>query len=249
MDLGLDGKVAIVTGASRGLGRAAAVSLSAEGARVLGVARSADDLETLRQRDPERIAVAECDMSDPEQVAALPQRAIDRFGGLDIVVNNAGIAPAAKFMEQDWEVWRRVLEVNVTAPAILANAAGPHLAAQGSGKVINVVSTSGLKGKPGLVAYSTSKGALVRQTEALAAEWARHNIQVNAIAPGAFKTEAQSAVTASPEMLEKRVRKIPARRMAESEEFGPIVCMLASPLNDFVTGAVFVIDGGEVSKL
>lgn len=249
MDLGLEGKVAIVTGASRGLGRAAAARLAGEGARVLGVARSVDDLQTLRAEDPERIDVAACDMSDPAQVAALPQRAIERFGGLDIVVNNAGIAPAATFMEQDWDLWRRVLEVNVTAPAILANAAGPHFVEQGSGKVINIVSTSGLKGKPGLVAYSTSKGALVRQTEALAAEWARHNIQVNAIAPGAFKTDAQSAVTSSPEMLEKRVRKIPARRMAESEEFGPIVCMLASPLNDFVTGAVFVIDGGEVSKL
>lgn len=249
MDLGLDGKVAIVTGASRGLGRAAALGLAGEGAKVLGVARSADALASLRETDPERIDVAECDMSDAAQVAALPERAIERFGGLDVIVNNAGIAPAAEFMAQDWDTWRRVLEVNVTAPAVLAAAAGPHLAAQGSGKVINVVSTSGLKGKPGLVAYSTSKGALVRQTEALAAEWARHNIQVNAIAPGAFKTEAQSAVTSSEEMLEKRVRKIPARRMAESEEFGPIVCMLASPLNDFVTGATFVIDGGEVAKL
>lgn len=249
MDLELDGKVAIVTGASRGLGRAAASRLAEEGVRVLGVARSVDALEGLRAESPERIEVAPCDMSDAAQVATLPQRAVERFGRLDIVVNNAGIAPAATFLEQDWDLWRKVLEVNVTAPAILAQAAAPHFIEQGSGKVINIASTSGLKGKPGLVAYSTSKGALVRQTEALAAEWARHNIQVNAIAPGAFKTDAQSAVTSSPEMLEKRVRKIPARRMAESEEFGPLVCMLASPLNDFVTGSVFVIDGGEVSKL
>lgn len=249
MDLGLDGQVAIVTGASRGLGRAAARSLAGEGVKVLAAARTVADLEQLAAEHPGMIAATECDMSDAARVASLPAEAIDRFGGLNIVVNNAGIAPAATFLEQDWEVWRNVLEVNVTAPAVLANAAGQHLAAQGSGKIINIVSTSGLRGKPGLVAYSTSKGALVRQTEALASEWARHNIQVNAIAPGAFKTEAQSAVTSSEEMLERRIRKIPARRMAESEEFGPIVCMVASPLNDFVTGAVFVIDGGEVSKL
>jgi 2-deoxy-D-gluconate 3-dehydrogenase len=249
MDLGLEGQVAIVTGASRGLGRAAAQSLAAEGVKVLGVARSVDALESLAAENPGQIAVHGCDMSDGDQVAALPGIALEKFGGLNIVVNNAGIAPAATFLEQDWEVWRDVLAVNVTAPAILASAAGQHMARQGSGKIINIVSTSGLRGKPGLVAYSTSKGALVRQTEALASEWARHGIQVNAIAPGAFRTEAQSAVTSSDEMFEKRIKKIPARRMAESEEFGPIVCMVASPLNDFVTGATFVIDGGEVSKL
>jgi len=249
MDLELAGKVAIVTGAGRGLGRAAALSLVAEGARVLGVARSPEQLERLREAAPERIAIAVCDVAEHDRVAELPQLAIEQLGGLDIVVNNAGIAPAQNVIEQDWESWRRVLDVNVTAPAVLAVAAAPHFVAQGGGKIINVVSTSGLRGKPGLVAYSTSKGALVRQTEALAAEWATHNIQVNAIAPGAFKTDAQSQVLGSPEILERRLRKIPARRMAEDSEFGPMVCMLASPLNDFMTGATVVIDGGEVSKL
>jgi 2-dehydro-3-deoxy-D-gluconate 5-dehydrogenase len=249
MDLGLNGRVAIVTGASRGLGRAAALALAGEGMQVLGVARSTDALATLAEERPDAIAVAGCDMRDQEQVATLPAQAIERFGRLDAVVNNAGIAPAATFMEQDWDKWREVLEVNVTAPAVLAHAAGRHFAEQGSGKVINVVSTSGLRGKPGLVAYSSSKGALIRQTEALASEWARHGIQVNAIAPGAFDTDAQSAVTSSPEMLERRLRKIPARRMGAVEEFGPLVCLLASPASDFVTGATFVIDGGEVSKL
>jgi 2-deoxy-D-gluconate 3-dehydrogenase len=87
------------------------------------------------------------------------------------------------------------------------------------------------------------------RTQSLASEWARHNVQVNAIAPGAFATEAQKAVTSSPDMLEKRVRKIPARRMGEIEEFGPVVCLLSSPRSNFITGATFVIDGGEVSKL
>lgn len=249
MDLDLEDKVAIVTGASRGLGRAAASALAAEGMKVLGVARCADALATLAAEDGDHIAVAECDMRDLDRVAALPDDAISRFGRLDAIVNNAGIAPASAFLEQDWQVWEDVLTINVTAPAVLARAAGRHFEEQGSGKVINIASTSGLRGKPGLVAYSSSKGALLRFTESLASEWARINVQVNAIAPGAFVTEAQSAVTSSPELLERRIRKIPARRMGATEEFGPLVCLLASPSSDFITGATFVIDGGEVSKL
>lgn len=249
MDLGLEGKVAIVTGASRGLGRAAAETLVAEGARVLAVARSADALAELAASAPGKIVAQACDMRDADQVAGLADAAFEAFGGLHAVVNNAGIAPATAFAEQDFDVWREVLAVNVTAPAILARAAGRRFLEQGSGKVVNVASTSGLRGKPTLAAYSASKGALLRFTEALAAEWARHGVQVNAIAPGAFATDAQSAVTSSPEVLERRVRKIPARRMGDVAEFGPLVAYLVSPLSDFVSGSTFVIDGGEVSKL
>jgi 2-deoxy-D-gluconate 3-dehydrogenase len=250
MDLGLQGRVAVVTGASRGLGRAAAEALAAEGMSVLGAARSVELLAELETAHPGRVATVACDMRDAEQVAGLAQAAVDRFGRLDVVVNNAGIAPAAEFMEQDFDVWSEVLAVNVTAPAVLAHAAGRIFRERGEGgKIVNVVSTSGLRGKPRLVAYSTSKGALVRFTEALAAEWARYGIQVNAIAPGAFATDAQSAVTSSADVLAQRLRKIPARRMAEPEEFGPLVAYLASPLSRFVTGATFVIDGGEVAKL
>jgi 2-dehydro-3-deoxy-D-gluconate 5-dehydrogenase len=120
---------------------------------------------------------------------------------------------------------------------------------QGSGKIINIASISGLRGKASLVAYSASKGALIQMSKALAAEWARHNIQVNAIAPGGFKTEAQAAVLNDPEILRRRVRKIPAGRMADKDEIGPMICYLASPKSDFVTGAVFVIDGGETAKI
>jgi 2-deoxy-D-gluconate 3-dehydrogenase len=249
MNLDLDGRVAIVTGASRGLGHAAATALVAEGVRVLVVARSADDLEKLRATAPDRIATAVVDMADAEQVASLPEQALAHFDRLDIVVNNAGIAPAGKFVEQPLEQWDRVFAVNVRAPAILARAAGKHLLAQRSGKIINVASTSGINGKPVLVSYSATKGAVLQFTKALGAEWARFGVQVNAIAPGAFETDAQAAVTGSPEVLERRLRKIPAGRMGRAEEFGPLVCYLASPLSDFMTGSVLVFDGGEVNKL
>lgn len=249
MDLQLAGKVAIVTGASRGLGKAAAEALLAEGARVLLVARSVDQLEEVHQRHPEHSAVRQCDMRDMDAVASLADAAVEAFGGLDIVVNNAGIAPAGLFHEQSQGVWDEVFDVNVRAPAVLTRAAAEHLLAQGSGKIINVASTSGIKGKPMLAAYSSSKGAVLQFTKALAGEWAKKGIQVNAIAPGAFVTDAQSAVTGSDDTLARRLRKIPVGRMGEPDEIGPLVAYLSSPLSGFITGSVAVIDGGEVSRL
>ena len=249
IDFGLDGAVAIVTGASRGLGRAAAEALLEEGARVVGAARRVELLAELAASAPDHVHAVEVDMRDIAAVEALPELAVDRFGRLDAVVNNAGIAPAGAFLEQSLDTWREVMDVNVIAPAALARAAGRILVPQGSGKIVNVASTSGLLGKPTLVAYSASKGAVLQMTKALGAEWGRAGVQVNAIAPGAFATDAQKAVLESPQILERRLRKIPAGRMGDPAEIGALVCYLCSRLSDFVTGAVFVIDGGEVSKL
>jgi 2-deoxy-D-gluconate 3-dehydrogenase len=249
IDLQLTGRVAIVTGASRGLGRAMAVALAEQGVRVLAVARTVEDLRQLEATAPAAIRGRACDMRDLAAVAALAEQAVAEFGRLDIVVNNAGIAPAGAFLEQPDSLWNEVLTVNVTAPATLARAAGRHMIARRSGKIINIASTSGILGKPTLVAYSASKGALLQFTKALSGEWAGKGVQVNAIAPGAFSTSAQRAVLESPELLERRLRKIPARRMGLDAEIGPLVCYLSSPLSDFVTGSVFVIDGGESSKL
>ncbi len=249
IDFQLEGNVAIVTGASRGLGRATAVALAEQGVRVLAAARSMDELKQLESEYPDNIKACQCDMSDAEAVTKLPEQAINAFGTLDIVVNNAGIAPAGSFVEQDDSVWAKVMAINLIAPALLAKAAGKHLIKQGSGKIINIASTSGILGKPLLVAYSASKGGLLQFTKALAGEWARYGVQVNAIAPGAFATDAQRLVLESPDILARRLGKIPAKRMGESEEIGPMVCYLASSVSDFVTGGVFVIDGGESSKL
>jgi 2-deoxy-D-gluconate 3-dehydrogenase len=249
IDLELEGQVAIVTGAGRGLGRAIAVALAEQGARLYAVARSAAELASLEARFPGTVRSCVCDLRDRTGVARLPALAVEAFGRLDIVVNNAGIAPAGAFLDQPESVWDDVLAVNVTAPAVLSRAAGQILLAQQSGKIINIASTSGILGKAQLVAYSASKGAILQFTKALAAEWAGNGVQVNAIAPGAFVTDAQRAVLESPELLQRRLRKIPVRRMGEDHEIGPLVCYLASRKANFVTGAVYVIDGGEASRL
>ncbi|MEU1984494.1 glucose 1-dehydrogenase [Nocardia sp. NPDC019395] len=250
MDMQLKGRGVIVTGASKGLGRSAARALAAEGAEVLAVARTEDSLKELAAESfPGKIHPHVCDMRDREAVGALAAVAVDRLGRLDVVVNNAGIALAANFLEMDMSVFDETMEVNVASIAVLSQAAGRHFVeAEQGGRIINVVSTSGILGKATLAAYSASKGAAIQLTKALAAEWARHDIQVNAIAPGAFATDAQSYVTGNPEVLAKRVRKIPARRMAEPDEIGALVCYLSSPVSKFVTGAVYVIDGGETAK-
>ncbi len=249
IDFLLEDKVAIVTGASRGLGRAAAIALVEQGVRVVASARSTAELEQLASEFDGRVVAHACDMRERATVAGLPQVAIDAFGRLDIVVNNAGIAPAGAFLDQEESEWDGVMAVNITAPAVLTRAAGRLMVEKGAGKIINIASTSGLLGKATLVSYSASKGALIQFTKALSAEWAAKGVQVNAIAPGAFETEAQKAVLESPDCLQRRLRKIPARRMGSASEMGPLVCYLASELSNFVTGSVFVMDGGESCKL
>ncbi len=249
MDLRLRDSVVLVTGASRGLGAAMALELAREGATVVAAARSKDSLAEVAAQGDGRISTVEADMRDDESVRALVPEVLARHGRIDGLVNNAGIAPAGKFADQDPAVWRDAMTVNVLAPMVLAQAAGVRMIEQGGGRIVNVASTTGVRGKPFLVPYSTSKGAVVRFTEALAAEWAAKNVQVNCIAPGAFVTEAQKAVTESPELLAKRVAKIPAGRMADPSEIVPLTCLLISPLSSFTTGAVFVVDGGESGKL
>jgi 2-deoxy-D-gluconate 3-dehydrogenase len=217
---------------------------------VLAAARTRAGLEALAASAGDRVAIAEADMRDLPAVEALAAQAVETFGRLDVLVNNAGIAPAGAFLEATAEHLLHVMTVNLIAPSLLARAAATVFIGQGTGgKIINVASISGIRGKASLAAYSASKGALVQLTKALAAEWARHAIQVNAIAPGAFATEAQQAVLDSPDLNDRRLRKIPAKRWAQPSEIGPLTCYLASPLSDFVTGATFVIDGGETAKI
>ena len=249
MNLDLKDRIAIVTGASRGLGEAIVKDLVDEGALVVAAARSEEALNELSLYSPDRIAVKVADMQKSDDVEAIVDFAIHRFGSLDAVVNNAGIAPAGKFIDTEIGVMEKTFTVNVLAPAILARKAAQYFIENNlGGSIVNIASTSGIKGKALLVGYSASKGAMMRMTEALAAEWARFGIRVNTIAPGAFETEAQAAVLEDENILEARLRKIPLRRMGDPSEIGALVSYLVSTKSSFVTGSCFVIDGGEVNK-
>ena len=245
---GLDGRVAIVTGASRGLGRSIALALAEAGADVAVAARSAKELaetagavEALGRRG---LAVP-TDVTVYAQVEALVERTAATLGRLDIVVNNSGIAAVMPLAEMPPEEFRRSLEVNLVGVFNGCRAAASRLIAQKSGKIVNLASMLGAAGLAGYTAYSASKGGVIAFTRALAVEWARHNIQVNAMAPGWFVTDMNSQAFDDPRIRERLLRDVPARRTGKLEEIGPLVVYLASSASDYMTGQTVFLDGGH----
>jgi NAD(P)-dependent dehydrogenase (short-subunit alcohol dehydrogenase family) len=250
MTASLAGRVAFVTGASRGLGRAIAVALADAGADVVVAARSAADLADtaalVRERGRRAVAIS-LDVTAYEAVEAALGRAVAELGRLDVVVNNSGIAKVAPLVEWRPSDWHAVLDVNVGGVLNVCRAAGPRLIAQRSGKVINIASVLAAVGLPGYAVYAATKGALIALTRALAVEWARHNVQVNAIAPGWFATDMTAPAFGgdNPKVAERLLRDVPARRIGRPDEIGPLAVYLASPASDFVTGQTLFIDGGH----
>ena len=240
--------MAVVTGASRGLGRAIALALANAGAGVAVAARSKADLEeTARLIDGAggRAAVIPTDVASYPAVEALMKAAVDQLGALDIVVNNSGIANPKPLAETSPEEWRAVLDVNLSGVFHGCRAAAPYLIAQRRGKVINLASVLGQVGLPNYTVYGATKGGVIAMTRTLGVEWARHNVQVNAIAPGWFVTEMNQAAFADPRINERLTRDIPARRTGRTEEIGPLAVFLASSGSDFMTGQTIFLDGGH----
>jgi len=244
----LDGRVAIVTGASRGLGRAMAVALAEAGADVALAARSQPDLqETARLvavTGRRALAVA-TDVTAYAQVEVLVKRTVGELGGLHVVVNNSGIARVAPLAEMSPEDFRATLDVNLVGAFNGCRAAASHLIAQKSGKIVNVASVLAQVGLPGYSAYAASKSGVMGFTRALATEWARHSIQVNAIAPGWFVTDMNADAFGDPRVRERLLRDVPARRTGRLDEIGPLVVYLASAASDFMTGQTLFLDGGH----
>jgi 2-deoxy-D-gluconate 3-dehydrogenase len=210
--------------------------------------RSKPDLEeTARQVEAAggRALVVPTDVTRYAEVEALMDSARRELGGLDIVVNNAGIAGVKPLAEATPEDWRAVLDVNLTGVFNGCRAAAPHLLAQRRGKVINLASVLGGVGLPGYTLYAASKGGVMALTRTLAVEWARHNVQVNAIAPGWFVTDMNAEAFADPRINERLTRDIPMRRTGRLEEIGPLAVYLASAGSDFMTGQTIYLDGGH----
>lgn len=244
----LAGRKVLVTGASRGIGRAIALAVAAAGADVGLLARSLADLE--RVADEVRAlgrsaVVARMDVTDAASVDTAVDEARERLDGLDVMVNNSGVLTAAHALDTTLADWDRVMNTNLRGTFSCCQAAGRYLTAQGSGKVINVASHFGLMAAPGFSAYCASKAAILQLTRVLALEWARFGVQVNAIAPGYVATDLSADVRANPELESRILQRIPARRMADASEIGPLAVLLASSQSDYMTGSVLVVDGGQ----
>jgi 2-deoxy-D-gluconate 3-dehydrogenase len=211
-------------------------------------ARSKPDLEDtarLVEAAGGRAAVVPTDVASYPAVEALMKAAVDQLGRLDIIVNNSGIARPKPFAETSPEDWHAVLDVNLTGVFNGCRAAAPYFIAQRSGKVINLASVLGAVGLPNYTVYGASKGGVIALTRSLGVEWARHNVQVNAIAPGWFVTEMNETAFADPRINERLTRDIPARRTGRPEEIGPLALFLASAGSDFMTGQTVFLDGGH----
>jgi 2-deoxy-D-gluconate 3-dehydrogenase len=246
--LRLDGRVAVVTGASRGLGRAMALALAEAGADVALAARSKPDLEETAhqvERLGRRALAIPTDVRLLAEVETLVAQTRGLLGRLDVLVNNSGVAQVTPLAEMTPADWERVLDTNLTGVFNGCRAVASHFLAARSGKVINIASVLGAVGLPGYAAYCASKGGVIAFTRALAVEWARHNVQVNAIAPGWFVTDMNAGAFANEKVRERLLRDVPMRRTGRVEEIGPLVVYLASSASDYMTGQTIFLDGGH----
>jgi gluconate 5-dehydrogenase len=244
----LSGRVALITGGSRGLGEEIAEALGEAGASLMLVARRENWLqpavERLRGRGIE-CQSALCDVSDAGSVAQSVRATLDHFAKIDILVNNAGVTWGAPAEEMELERWRNVLDVNLTGAFLCAQAIGREMIRQGSGVILNVASVAGLRAMPGGIhsaGYVASKGGLIALTRELAAKWARHGIRVNAIAPGFFPSRmSEKALDRVQAEVEQR---IPMGRIGRAGELKGIAVFLASDASSYITGQTIAVDGG-----
>jgi 3-oxoacyl-[acyl-carrier protein] reductase len=259
MDLGLTGKRCVVTGASRGIGRATAALLAAEGARLLLVGRAADALAAAAPAGAETFAA---DVTERDAGAAIVATCVERLGGIDVLVNNAGtssVTPLDELTEEDWE---RQWQLNVRGPERLMRAAAPRMAEQGGGRIVNVVSTSGKRPSLRNAAYSVTKAAQLSLSRAYADAWVKRGVLVNAVAPGLTASElwrgegglADQEVAAGgaadrDAAMAATAAGVPLGRFAEPHEIAAVIVFLCSERASDVVGAAWSVDGGAVPTI
>jgi NAD(P)-dependent dehydrogenase (short-subunit alcohol dehydrogenase family) len=243
----LDGKVAIVTGGGKGIGRAIALGLAQSGAQVVVASRTQAELEAvaeeIRQGDGKALSVV-TDVTVNEQIENLVETTMAQFGRVDILVNNAArsfMRPLLKLREDSWD---KIFDTNCKAIFLLSRAVARLMIEQGGGRIINVTTVGAERGGHYLAAYHASKAALKMLTMCMAAEWAQYNINVNAVGPGVTRTQFSKPLWGNPDLAERIVSAIPKGRIAEPEEIVGAVLFLASDASSFITGQTIYVDGG-----
>lgn len=256
--VGLAGRHAVVTGASRGIGAVIAAALSAEGVRVSLLARDADSLQRVSDNlgGTDRTFPIVTDITDPASVLSAFAAARGHFGPVHLLINNAGQAASAKFTDTDEALWSRILAVNLTGTYLSTRQAAPDMLAAGFGRIVNIASTAGLRGAAYISAYATSKHAVIGLTRSLALEYASRNITVNAVCPGYVDTDIVKEAIANikhktgrsdGEALAALVASNPQRRLVEPREVADTVMWLCRPGAESVNGQSIVLAGGEVT--
>lgn len=246
----LEGRTALVTGASRGIGAEICAVFADAGADIVAVARDRSGLEETRRAVEgrgRRCHLLTCELADPHDVARLGEAALAACGTVDILVNNAGIARIAPALELTLDDWDATMAVNVRAPFVLARTLAPAMIAQRSGKIVNISSQTGVIALDDHAAYAASKGALNALTKSLMAEWARHNIQVNAICPTVVMTPMGRKVWGPREKSAPFLARTPLGRFGEPVEIADLALYLAGPASDLVNGELVMIEGGFAS--
>jgi 3-oxoacyl-[acyl-carrier protein] reductase len=244
----LKDRIALVTGSSRGVGRAVAVAYAREGAKVM--------INYTSNEKAAKEAVAEirnlggqaeafrADVAKKADAQAIVQATVDAFGGIDILVNNAGFTRPAMMLKMTEEQWDDVVNIHMKGPFLCAQAAAQHMSQKNSGKIINVTSVAGLVGTVGQINYSAAKGGVISMTKSMARELARYNICVNVISLGIVSTDMSEKITSDEKLKEIYMNRILLKRFAEPDDISPAFVFLASEEGNYVTGQLFCVDGG-----